>query len=68
MTTPTDSNTPSSQDILDVARLELTEITETVQVAPAVRNFVMKTEGEFSTTYVYNELGLRGNTTRQKAC
>ena len=65
--TPTDANTPSAQDAIDAARIELTEITETIQVAPAVRNFIMKTEGEFTTTYVYTELGLRGNTTRQKA-
>uniref|UniRef100_A0A6H1ZI55 Uncharacterized protein n=1 Tax=viral metagenome TaxID=1070528 RepID=A0A6H1ZI55_9ZZZZ len=67
MTTPTDVNTPSAQDVLDVAHLKLTEITDIIQVAPAVRQFVMKTEGEFSTTYVYTELGLRGNPIRQKA-
>ena len=65
--TPTQSNIETSRDVIDAMRVECTEITDTVQVAPAVRRFVSKTEGEFTTTYIYTELGLRGDTKKQKA-
>ena len=65
--TPTQSNIETSRDVIDAMRVECTEITDTIQVAPAVRKFVSKTEGEFTTTYIYTELGLRGDTKKQKA-
>ena len=58
MTTPTDSNSVEAQDVLDLIRIEATDIVEPIQVAPAVRQFVMSTDKEFDTTCIYRELGL----------